>query len=342
MRRTSVLLLLLLIPAAVHAESGYDAWLRYARLEEQTARRYFDVMPAVVVSFGTEATVQSAREELVRGVRGMLNRNLRVETRMPTEPAIVIGTITRLRQAAPQFAPSGSVDADGFWLRTVRASGGRSIVITAQNDRGLLYGTFALLRKIALGESLAELDQKETPYSPIRWINHWENLDGSIERGYGGRSIFWENGRARADLSRVSDYGRMLASLGINGCSINNVNADPRVLSPEFLPQVVRIADALRPWGVKVLLSVDFASPRSVGGLETFDPLDPAVIAFWKNKVDEIYRAVPDLGGIVLKADSEGRVGPSAYNRTHADAANVIARALKHHGGYFFSRGFVS
>ena len=193
----------------------------------------------------------------------------------------------------------------------------------------------------ATGESVADLDQKETPYSPIRWINHWENLDGSIERGYGGRSIFWENGRARQDLSRVTDYGRMLASLGINGCSINNVNADPRVLSPEFLPQIVRVAEALRPWGVKVLISVDFGSPRTVGGLTTFDPLDPAVIAFWKNKADEIYRAVPDLGGFVLKADSEGRVGPSAVGRTHADAANVIARALKPHGGFFFYRGFV-
>ena len=341
MRRTWVLLLLLLAPTALHAESGYDAWLRYARLEDQAARRYSEAVPAVVVSFGAEATIQSAREELIRGIRGMLNRGLRVETRLTTEAAIVIGTLSRLRQAAPQLAPTGNLDGDGFWLRTVRSSGGRSIVITAQNDRGLLYGTFALLRKISLGESLADLDQKETPYSPIRWINHWENLDGSIERGYGGRSIFWENGRARADLSRVSDYGRLLASLGINGCSINNVNADPRVLSPEFLPEVVRIANALRPWGVKVLLSVDFGSPRSIGGLTTFDPLDPAVIAFWKNKVDEIYRAVPDLGGIVLKADSEGRVGPSAYNRSHADAANVIARALKPHGGYFFYRGFV-
>ncbi len=179
------------------------------------------------------------------------------------------------------------------------------------------------------------------PAVPLRWVNQWDNLDGSIERGYGGRSIFWENMHARDDLSRVSEYGRLLASLGINGCSINNVNANPRVLAPELIPQIARIAEAFRPWGVKVVLSIDFGSPQSVGGLDTFDPLDPKVIAWWNAKVDELYRAVPDLGGFVLKADSEGRVGPSTYGRTHADAANVVARALKPHGGLIFYRGFV-
>ena len=131
------------------------------------------------------------------------------------------------------------------------------------------------------------------------------------------------------------------ASVGINGCSINNVNANPRILAPELIPQIARIAEAFRPWGVRVVLSIDFGSPQSVGGLDTFDPLDPKVIAWWNAKVDELYRAVPDLGGFVLKADSEGRVGPSTYGRTHADAANVVARALKPHGGLIFYRGFV-
>jgi alpha-glucuronidase len=341
MLRRLVLLLVLASPALLQAESGLDAWLRYAPLEEPAARRYREAVPAVVVTLGTEAPAQSAKNELLRGVRGMLNRNLRVESRVPAEASIVIGTLAQIRQAAPQLAPVGNLEADAFWIRTVRTNNARFIVVAGQNDRGTLYGTFALLRKIALGESITDIDQKETPYSPIRWVNHWENLDGSIERGYGGRSIFWDNGKAREDLSRVAEYGRLLASLGINGTSINNVNADARVLSPEFLPQIVRVAEALRPWGVKVALSVDFGSPRSVGGLTTFDPLDPGVIAYWKSKTDEVYRAVPDLGGFVLKADSEGRVGPSAVGRTHADAANVVARALKPHGGVFFYRGFV-
>ncbi|MBV9401551.1 MAG: glucosiduronase, partial [Bryobacterales bacterium] len=187
----------------------------------------------------------------------------------------------------------------------------------------------------------AALKEARSPYTPVRWVNHWDNLDGSIERGYGGRSLFWEAGRARADLSRVNDYARLLASVGINGCSINNVNVNPRILASDFLPEIVRITDVFRPWGVRTVISVDFGSPKTIGGLDTFDPLDPAVGAWWKAKADEIYRAIPDLGGFVLKADSEGRVGPSAYGRTHADAANVIARALKPHGGLIFYRGFV-
>src|SRR6185312_903552 len=211
----------------------------------------------------------------------------------------------------------------------------------AGNDHGVLYGTFALLRKIALGEPIRDLDETQTPYAPVRWVNQWDNLNGTIERGYGGRSIFFDDNNVRTDLSRASDYARLLASLGINGCAINNVNADPRILTPEFLPQLARIAAAFRPWGVRLVLSVDFGSPKTVGGLDTFDPLNTHVADWWKKKADEIYRAIPDLGGFVMKADSEGRVGPSAYGRTHADAANVVARALKPHGGLIFYRGFV-
>jgi alpha-glucuronidase len=330
-----------MIPASLHAESGYDAWLRYAPLDEPVARRMRDSIPAAVTIFGSELPVQSAGHELLRGIRGMLGRTLRVETRLPAAGGFVIGTLEQLRQSVPQLVPPGALIDDGFWIRAARLNGARYIVVTGRNDRGVLYGTFALLRAMAFGEPITGLDRREEPYSTVRWINHWENLDGSIERGYGGRSIFWEGGGARDDMSRVNDYGRMLASLGINGCSINNVNADPRVLTPDFLPNIVKVADALRPWGVRVVLAVDFGAPQRVGGMKTFDPLDPAVIAFWKNKADEIYKAVPDLGGFVLKADSEGRVGPSAYNRTHADAANVVARALAPHGGLFFYRGFV-
>ena len=133
----------------------------------------------------------------------------------------------------------------------------------------------------------------------------------------------------------------LLASLGINGISINNVNANPLVLSAEFIPQIARVADVLRPWGVRLALAIDFGSPQSLGKLPTYDPLDPTVIAWWKARADDLYKAIPDFGGFVLKADSEGRVGPSAYGRTHADAANVVARALAPHGGVIFYRGFV-
>jgi alpha-glucuronidase len=318
------------------AESGYDAWLRYAPLEGNSLAHASRDLPSVVstTSSGLES---SAQQEFIRGVKGMLGRTLRAESGIPKESAVVIGTFQELAQ----FNLAANLAPDGFLLKTIQSGDVRYIVISGLNDRGVLYGTFALLRKIALGQPIDTLDVKESPYSSIRWINHWDNLEGTIERGYGGRSIFWDNLHARADLTRVSDYGRMLASLGINACSINNVNANPRILAEDFLPEIARVADAFRPWGVRAVISVDFGSPQAIGGLTTFDPLDPAVIAWWKSTFDRIYRAVPDLAGVIIKADSEGRVGPSAYGRTHADAANVVARALKPHGGLIFYRGFV-
>jgi alpha-glucuronidase len=334
-------LLACLIPVSVHAETGYDTWLRYAALDDVAARQYRTAVPTVVTALRNAGVEHAAQQELIRGIRGMLGRRLRADSRVPGEAAIVLGTLADFRRTAPQFALVASLEPDGYWLKTVRVNGTRYTAVTAANNRGVLYGSFALLRKIALGESVAELDEKQSPSAPIRWVNQWDDLNGSIERGYGGPSMFWENGRARVVLTRVSDYGRMLASLGINGCSINNVNADPRLLGSDLIPHVARIAEAFRPWGVQVALAVDFGSPKTLGSLDTFDPLAPAVIAWWKSKADEIYRAVPDFGGFVLKADSEGRVGPSTYGRTHADAANVVARALKTHGGVIFYRGFV-
>ncbi|HLF22420.1 MAG TPA: alpha-glucuronidase family glycosyl hydrolase, partial [Burkholderiales bacterium] len=317
-----------MLAASLHAESGYDAWLRYERVGGNVP------VPAVVTVMHDSALLRSARAELIRGLRGMTGSILRGTSGTPRESAIILGTFADVGMNA-------SLAEDGFVLRTVQRDGLRHIVIAAPNDRGALYGAFALLRKIAIGESIANLDESQQPRTPIRWMNHWDNLDGTIERGYGGRSIFWDNLHARADLSRVNDYGRLLASLGINGASINNVNVNPRILAPDFLPEIARIADTLRPWGVRTVISVDFGSPQKVGGLDTFDPLDPRVIAWWKAKADEVYRAVPDLAGFIIKADSEGRVGPSAYGRTHADAANVVARALAPHGGMIFYRGFV-
>ena len=341
MRRSLIWTLLGLLPAAgLHAETGRAAWLRYAALDGSSARQYRETIPAVVARLGDAAPLESARRELILGIRGMIGRTLRVESRVPTESAIILGTLGAIRQAFPQL-DAANLETDGYWLKTLQTGAVRYTVVTAANDRGVLYGTFALLRKIALGESVAGLDERQSPFAPVRWINQWDNLDGSIERGYGGRSIFWEDGHAREDLTRAGEYARLLASLGINGCSIDNVNANPRILASDFIPQVARIAAAFRPWGIQVALSVDFGSPQTVGGLDTFDPLDPRVAAWWKSKTDELYRAIPDLGGFVLKADSEGRVGPSAYGRTHADAANVVARALQPHGGLIFYRGFV-
>jgi alpha-glucuronidase len=337
--RNLLLIATLLLP--LRAETGADAWLRYAPLDEASARPYRATLPAAIATLTAAPVAQSAQRELLRGIRGMLGRTLRVETGLPRENAIVLGTLADLKQAAPQLHLEADLPEDAWWLTTASSGNFSYTVITAANSRGVLYGAFALLRKIALGEPVARLNEKQSPYAPVRWVNEWNNLDGTIERGYGGRSIFWDNLQAREDLSRVAGYGRLLASLGINACAINNVNANPRSLASDFIPQVVRIAEAFRPWGVRVALSIDFGSPKSIGGLDTFDPLDPQVAAWWKARADALYTAIPDFAGFVLKADSEGRVGPSTYGRSHADAANVVARALAPHGGLLFYRGFV-
>jgi alpha-glucuronidase len=338
MRHLFSILLALAVAPPVAAETGYEAWLRYAPVAEAAVRERYAGLPAAVTAFGDSAVIASAREELVRGIRGMLGRTLRVESRLPDEAAIVLATIAGL---PPSLAVKTELKPDGYLIATRAAGGVRHIVVAGANDRGVLYGVFALLRRIGLGEPVSGIEERQEPYAPVRWVNHWDNLDGSIERGYGGRSIFFDRDNVREDLGRVRDYARLLASLGLNGCSINNVNANPRAITAEFLPQVARVAEVFRAWGIQTALSIDFSSPRKLGGLDTFDPLDPRVVAWWKKKVDEVYRAVPDLGGFILKADSEGRLGPSAYGRTHADAANVIARALKPHGGLIFYRGFV-
>jgi alpha-glucuronidase len=323
------------------AETGYDAWLRYALIDDPGAKSQYDQLPTLVVALDDSVVVQSAREELSRGVRGMLGHQLRYDSQLSDSDGIVLGTIESVRRAVPAMGDLPALADDGFILKTIQIDGHTRIVVAGANDRGVLYGTFALLRLLALHQPIDSLDVSEEPYAPIRFLNHWDNLDGTIERGYAGKSIFWDNGRVVSDLSRVRDYARLMASVGINGCSINNVNADVRVITSEYLPEVARIAAEFRKWGVRMLISLDFASPRKIGGIETFDPLDPRAVAFWKQQVDEVYRAIPGLAGFVLKADSEGRLGPSEYGRTHADAANAIAQALRPHGGVLFYRGFV-
>jgi len=271
----------------------------------------------------------------------MLGSTLLSATGKPTEDAIVLGPLSALQSFDPSLHPPQELTPDGYWLTRSRFDGHECLVITAANDRGVLYGVFDLLSKVAREQDIASINELQQPYAPIRWVNQWDNLDGRIERGYGGPSIFFADGKVREDLGRAGQYARLLASVGINGCTINNVNANPHVLDDSFIAQLSRVADAFRPWGVQLSMSVDFSSPKTLGDLDTFDPVDPNVAAWWKKKVDYIYKLIPDFGGFVVKADSEGRLGPSTYGRTPADAANVIARALKPHGGLVFYRAFV-
>src|SRR5690606_10945044 len=216
----------------------------------------------------------------------------------------------------------------------------RSIRISGPGELSCLYGAFALLRELSLGNDPRTIALRETPAMPLRLLNHWDNPDGHVERGYAGRSIFdWWRLPEHLD-QRMIDYARANASIGINGAVVNNVNASPLFLTPRYLPKLKRLADAWRPYGIRLYISARFSAPRDVGGLETADPLDPWVQAWWQGKADEIYAEIPDFGGFLVKANPEGQPGSQDYGRTHADGANMLARAVGDRGTVIW-RAFV-
>jgi len=296
-------------------------------------------IPDTIAVLGHSALETTASLELEHGWRGILQHEPLVisGTNATFTRAVVIGTQAEVEAWHPSLKGEKLLTPESYKLQHL----GSVLIIEGADDHGVLYGAFALLRLIAEEHPLNSLDVKSAPWASIRWTNEWDNPDGSIERGYAGPSIFFQGGKVRADLSRAAAYARLLSSIGINGCAVNNVNADLGLLKPENLKELARIADVFRPYGVKLSLSIDMSSPLVLGGLKTFDPLDPQVAEWWKTKIDEIYRTIPDFGGVVIKADAEGRPGPSQYGRTPADAANVVARALKPHGGVVLYRGFV-
>ena len=218
---------------------------------------------------------------------------------------------------------------------TIKSQGGKTI-IAASSDNGLLYGAYHLLRLQQTGQSCDNLHINEKPFYDLRILNHWDNPNGTCERGFAGKSIF-----LNPDPERMRMYARANASVGINGTVLNNVNAKPEALTTESLEKAKAIADQLRPYGIRVYLSINFASPMKVGGLKTADPLDAEVIRWWKDKVNEIYKMIPDFGGFLVKANSEGEPGPQDFGRTHADGANMLANVLKPHKGIVMWRAFV-
>ncbi|MDR1971443.1 MAG: alpha-glucuronidase [Treponema sp.] len=253
-------------------------------------------------------------------------------------PGLRLGTIPYLNKtrglALTEQGPEGFV---------IRWEPGRPL-IAGQDGQGTLYGVYRFLSLLAQGKLRPGDELAETPAAPLRMINHWDNMDGSVERGYAGLSLFFKDGRISYDRGRIEDYARLLASVGINRLSINNVNVRGparELITEKHLPDVAGLADLFRPFGIRLLLSVNFSSPISVGGLGTADPLDRTAAAWWEKQADLVYRCIPDLAGFLIKADSEGEAGPFRYGRSHADGANMLAAALKPHGGIVVWRCFV-
>jgi alpha-glucuronidase len=311
------------------AQTADQAWLRYTGGQERSA------IPTSVHALGGSAMEQSAVQELQRGIAGMTG----------AQPAsggdTVVGTLDEVRATFRWVQLPAHLAPHGFWLKRTVWNGQPLVIVAGSNEHGALFGAFDLLRRIRTGQDLSHLDAIDAPAMATRWVDEWDNASGTIERGYGGSSIFFECGKVRDDLSAVTEYSRLLASVGINGCNVNNVNDAAAFLEPDMIKGLARIADAMRPWGVRLAISVDIASPQKVGGLKTFDPLDPDVKAWWTAEIDEIYKQIPDFAGVTVKADSEGQPGPASYGRSPADAANVLANALAPHGGVVLYRAFV-
>ena len=345
MTRTFVLALALLsaAPAGLSAETGYDLWLRYSRIQDAAQRAaYRRVVTHLVVPLPSP-TGQAIGAELRRGLSGMLGEEVRIEVSVRGNGALLVGTPS----SVPAIAGLGwgerlaELGDEGYVIRQARIGSHGVTVVASQGEIGALYGAFHMLRLIQTGHPLQRLDIAERPRLQRRLLNHWDNLDGSIERGYAGRSLWkWDELPGRID-PRVIDYARANASIGVNGTVINSVNARPQSLDASYIAKTAALADAMRPYGLRVYLAANFAAPRLLGKLPTADPLDAAVAQWWRAKADEIYKAIPDFGGFVVKANSEGQPGPQDYGRTHADGANVLADAVAPNGGIVMWRAFV-
>ncbi len=332
--RNVFLLLLLLVAAAApsRADDGYRLWLKYDRISEAATRQQYLRSAQFVASAGATPVLRAASGELQRGLSGLLGQAVPVVAAAGSRTGGIV-----LRVDAQASANGQPLKPEGYHIFSEK----NNLVITGRTDRAVLYGAFALLRQVQTRQSLAGLNISSNPRIALRLLNHWDNPNGTVERGYAGSSIWkWYELPERLD-PRYTDYARANASVGINGVAINNVNASARYLTAEYIGKVAAVAGVLRPYGQRVYLSVFWAAPKVIGGLNSADPLDPQVKQWWAAKSDELYKAIPDFGGFLVKANSEGEPGPQDYNRNHADGANMLAQALGRHDGVVMWRAFV-
>ncbi len=340
--RAIAIAVLAFVITTAKAEDGYRLWLRYDPLPQASLNGY-RLRLTTIVAPGNSQTFDAIRAELTNGLSGLLNRNLPVTNAADRDGALLVGT----PESSPQIArlrlerQLDRLGPEGFLIRSVRLRQHSVTLIAARTDAGALYGAFYFLRLLQTLKPIDRLNVNERPRAQLRMLDHWDNLDGTIERGYAGRSLWDWNALPGAVDPRLRDYARANASIGINGSLLNNVNANAQILTADYLRKVAAIADTFRPFGVRVYLSARFSAPMELGRLKTADPLDPEVASWWKKKADEIYQVIPDFGGFVVKANSEGQPGPRTYNRSHADGANMLAAALAPHKGVVIWRAFV-
>lgn len=305
------------------ADDGYRLWLKFDKLKDQSkVVEYKAFSNFISVQFEETAIIGTAKKELKNGLEGLLG--IKLGTSIKNSGGIVL-------------LKDNTIPREGFRIELKNGN----IVISAQTDKGILYGVFELLRQIQTQQPIAKINILSNPKIQLRMLNHWDNVLGTIERGYAGASLWkWYELPENID-PRYIEYARANASIGINAVVLNNVNASARFMTKEYLAKVKALADVFRPYGIQVFLSINFASPKILDKLKNSDPLDPQVRDWWKNKAKEVYEFIPDFGGFLVKANSEGEPGPQEFGRTHADGANMLAQALKPYNGLVIWRAFV-
>ncbi len=336
------LLLLFAVCSKSFANDGYKLWLQYRFVENKGLRVNYQSNISNLISLGDSETIEIAKKELKLGLNGMLGLEF-LSKPSTNEKSLIFGNISNLSSdiAIQLENDFKNINEEGFIIKSISIKGKDQIIITGKKDIGVLYGVYHFLQLLQSHKSIEQLKIVDYPKLKIRVLNHWDNIDRTVERGYAGSSI-WDWHRLPDYIDqRYIDYARANASIGINGTVLTNVNANAIVLTPQYLEKVEALANVFRPYGIKVYLTARFSAPIEIGGLSTADPLDSDVIMWWNMKAKEIYQRIPDFGGFLVKANSEGQPGPQNYGRNHVDGANMLANAVAPYKGIIMWRAFV-
>ena len=338
MKKVFFILCFFSLLVSLHAEDGYRLWLRYDKIDDPSLlQQYQHEISSIYFFDNLSPTLTVAKNELLTGLQGLLNKQIKEVKKIESNTIFIIKNSPKHES----YVDEKAIGPEGFSIQTMELNIVPVIVIAANTDAGILYGIFHFLRLLQTHQNIRKLYIISSPKIQNRILDHWDNLNRTVERGYAGISIWnWHELPDYID-QRYIDYARANASIGINGTVLTNVNANSQIFTKEYLIKVKALADVFRPYNIKVYLTVRFSAPIDIGGLKTADPLNEEVQTWWKKKADEIYSYIPDFGGFLVKANSEGQPGPQTYNRTHVDGANMLADAVGPHGGIVIWRAFV-
>ncbi|WP_125721743.1 alpha-glucuronidase family glycosyl hydrolase [Flavobacterium ustbae] len=335
--------LFLLVSFSALAQKDYKLWLQYNSVANPSIAKDYKANLKGIVVLGNSETIKIAEKELKTAFSEMLGNTPEIKFDLKEENNLVVGSQSHLSseiksQLQTEF---DKINSEGYIIKSISLQNKKQIIITGKNDVAVLYGVFNFLRILQTNQSVENLTIADSPKTNIRILNHWDNLDRTVERGYAGFSLWnWQKLPDFID-QRYVDYARANASIGINGTVLTNVNANALILTPQYLEKVEALANVFRPYGIKVYLTARFSAPIEIGNLKTADPKDSEVINWWKNKAAEIYKRIPDFGGFLVKANSEGQPGPQNYGRNHVDGANMLADAVAPFKGIVMWRAFV-